>query len=45
MKKTYIAPTQEVILRNTEHIFTMISGGNGGDNIPIIFFDDLNRQN
>lgn len=42
MKKPYEAPSNEIVLRDVEHIFTMISGGSVGvDNIDSIVFDEI----
>lgn len=42
MKKTYETPSDEIVLRDVEHIFTMISGGTGDiGNIDSVDFNDL----
>lgn len=42
MKKTYETPSNEIVLRDVEHIFTMISGGTGDrGNIDSVDFNDI----
>lgn len=42
MKKTYETPSDEIVLRDVEHIFTMISGGTGDTgNINSVDFNDV----
>ncbi len=42
MKKKYEAPMQEILFREPEHIFTMVSGGSVQEaNIPGMEFDDI----
>ena len=42
MKKTYETPSNEIVLRDVEHIFTMISGGTGDTgNIDSVDFNDV----
>lgn len=42
MKKTYETPSDEIVLRDVEHIFTMISGGTGDTgNIDFVDFNDV----
>lgn len=42
MKKTYETPSDEIVLRDVEHVFTMISGGTGDiGNIDSVDFNDL----
>lgn len=42
VKKTYETPSNEIVLRDVEHIFTMISGGTGDTgNINSVDFNDV----
>ncbi len=41
-EKTYETPSDEIVLRDVEHIFTMISGGTGDiGNIESVDFNDI----